>query len=138
MQLVSTMRFKKAEVGDTVMVPIPLVDRGRAEFTNAKAVVLQVDESGTYKLGTRHGILKQLYTRNQFSPCEQQFLAIDDVPQEREISLREAANADSMGHGQGFIKCTCSMFCNNNRCRCYKNQNVCNSRCKCGSACKNK
>ena len=30
MQLVSTMRFKKAEVGDTVMVPIPLVDRGRA------------------------------------------------------------------------------------------------------------
>ena len=121
MQLVSTMRFKKAEVGDTVMVPIPLVDRGRAEFTNAKAVVLKIDESGTYKLGTRHGILKQLYTRNQFNPCEQQFLSIDDVPQEREISLREAANADSMGHGQGFIKCTCSMFCNNIRCRCYKN-----------------
>ena len=127
------------EVGDTVMVPIPLVNRGRAEFTNSKAVVLKVDESGTYKLGMRHGILKRLYTRNQFTPCEQQFLSIDDVPQEREISLREAANAaDSMGHGQCFIKCTRSMFCNYNCCRCYKNQNVCNNRCKCSSACKNK
>ncbi|MPC96927.1 hypothetical protein E2C01_092209 [Portunus trituberculatus] len=48
MQLVSTMRFKKAEVGDTVMVPIPLVDRGRAQFNNAKAVVLKVNENGTY------------------------------------------------------------------------------------------
>ena len=138
MQLVSTMRFKKAEVGDSVMVPITLVDRGRAEFPNAKAVVLQVDDSGTCKLGTRHGILKQLYSRNQFTPCEQQFLSIDDVPQEKEISLREVANADSVGHGQGFIKCTCSMSCNNNRCKCFKNQNVCNSRCKCGSSCKNK
>ena len=138
MQQSSTMRFKKAEVGDSVMIPIPLVDRGRAEFPNAKAVVLQVEENGTYKLGTRHGVLKQLYTRNQFTPCEQQFVSIEDVPKEREISLREVANADSMGHGQGFIRCSCSTLCNNNRCKCYKNQNVCNSRCKCGFACKNK
>ena len=71
MQQSSTMRFKKAEVGDSVMIPIPIVDRGRAEFPNAKAVVLQVEENGTYKLGKRHGVLKQLYTRNQFTPCEQ-------------------------------------------------------------------
>ena len=38
-QLVSKMCFKKAEAGDTVM--IPPVDRGRAKFTNAKAVVLK-------------------------------------------------------------------------------------------------
>ena len=96
MQLASTMRFKKAEVGDSVMAPISLADRGRAKFPNLKAVVLQVDDSGTYKLGTRHGVWKQLYTRNQFTPCEQQFLFLDDVPKEREIGLREAANADSM------------------------------------------
>ena len=138
MQLVSTMRFKKAEVGDTVMVPIPLVDRGRAEFTNAKAIVLEVDESGSYKLGTRHRVLKQFYTRNQYTPCELQCLSVNDVPQEIQISLREVAKADSMGEGQGFVKCTCSTFCNNNCCRCYKNENICNSRCKCSSPCKNK
>ena len=46
------------------MVPIPLIDRGRAEFTNLKAVVIEVEESGMYKLGLVHGILKQLYARN--------------------------------------------------------------------------
>ncbi len=42
----STKRFKPAEVGDTVMVPIPDADRGRAEFRNAKAVVVSVEENG--------------------------------------------------------------------------------------------
>lgn len=35
----SVRRFKPAHVGDSVMVLVPLVDRGRAEFTNVKAVV---------------------------------------------------------------------------------------------------
>ncbi|XP_068221389.1 KRAB-A domain-containing protein 2-like [Palaemon carinicauda] len=47
-------------IGDTVMVPIPLVDRGRAEFANAKVI------------------------------------------KNREVSLRDVAIADSMGHGQGI------------------------------------
>ena len=38
----SLKRFPPAAVGDTVMVPIPDVDRGRAEFPNVKAVVIEV------------------------------------------------------------------------------------------------
>ena len=88
MNLVSIKRFKKAEVGGTVMVPIPLVDRGRGEFTNLKAVITEVEERGMYKLGSVHGILKQLYARKQFTSCEQHFITTDDVPKEKVLSLR--------------------------------------------------
>ncbi|XP_064094335.1 uncharacterized protein LOC135206770 [Macrobrachium nipponense] len=37
----SERRFQPAKVGGTVMVPVPLVDRGSAEFPNVKAVVFQ-------------------------------------------------------------------------------------------------
>lgn len=38
----SGKRFPPQEIGATVMVPIPDVDRGRAEFGNVKTVVLEV------------------------------------------------------------------------------------------------
>lgn len=67
------------------------------QFTDAKAVVLQVDKSGTDKCGRRCGVLKQLYARNQLTPFEQQFLSFDNVLQEREATFHEAANTDTMG-----------------------------------------
>jgi len=81
------------------------VDRGRAEFSNIKAVVVRIEDNGTYKLGTKHGLIKQLFTRNQFTPCVENFLDVTDVPisQEKEVSVREVAKLDSIGTGQGFI-----------------------------------
>jgi hypothetical protein len=38
----SSKRFPPAQIGDTVLVPIPEFDQGRAEFPNVMAVVLQV------------------------------------------------------------------------------------------------
>ncbi|XP_063884390.1 KRAB-A domain-containing protein 2-like [Scylla paramamosain] len=134
----SVKRFQPAKVGETVMVPVPLVDRGRAEFPNVKAVVFQALDNGTYKLGTKHGLLKQAYTRNQFTPCLEKFLSLDDVVQEREVSLREVAIAESMGQGQGFAKCSCTKSCMTRRCKCLKNSVLCNSRCKCSASCSNK
>ena len=134
----SVRRFKPAQTGDTVMVSVLLVDRGRAEFPNVKAVVFQALDNGTYKLGTKHGLLKQVYTRNQFTPCLEKFLSLDDVVQEREVSLREVAIAESMGQGQGFAKCSCTKSCMTRRCKCLKNSVLCNSRCKCSASCSNK
>ena len=39
----SAKRFKPAEVGDSVMVPIPDVDRGRADFLNLTGVVMEAN-----------------------------------------------------------------------------------------------
>ncbi|EDV19080.1 uncharacterized protein TRIADDRAFT_62470 [Trichoplax adhaerens] len=102
----SAKRFKPIAVGKTVMVPVPEVDRGRTDFRNITAVVMEVDEHAMYKLGTTSGILKQRYTRTQFMSCPAQFLQAEDVPN-NEVSLREVANANSLGSGQGFFKCNC-------------------------------
>ena len=87
----SAKRFKPAEVGNTVMVPISDVDRGRADFKNIKAIVLSVNGDGMYQLGTEFGTLDQMYSRNQFAPTIENFISIADVPENVTISLREAA-----------------------------------------------
>ena len=82
----STKRFKQANIGDTVMVPLPDVDRGKGDFRNIKAVVVAVEHNGTYKLGTKYGLLNSHYTRNQFTPClDHKFLEINDVQTEKDF-----------------------------------------------------
>ena len=66
MKKVSAAKLKEAQVHDSVLIPVPPVDRDRLEALNLFAIVLAVD-NGVYKLGTRTGVLDQSYTRNQFS-----------------------------------------------------------------------
>ena len=84
-----------------------LVDRGRAEFPNLRAVIISKEDGGLYKLGKHHGILNQHYTRNQFSPSGEQLMKTADLPRDKEVGLRKVANAEAMGSGRGFKKCLC-------------------------------
>ena len=138
MLIKSVERFAPALVGDTVMVPVPEVDRGRCEFRNIKAVVVDCQPNALYRLGTKSGLLKQAYSRNQFTPVKEKFLEVSDVPQDKEISLREAARGESVGNGQGFFKCGCKTGCITGRCKCKSNNVLCNSRCHNSLSCKNK
>ena len=61
--------------------PIPLVDRGRAEFPNLRAVIITKEDSGLYKLGTHYSILN---TRNIFSPSGEQLMKTADEPRDKE------------------------------------------------------
>ena len=93
----SAKRFKEAEVHDTVLVPIPDVDRGRCEYPNLKAIVLEAHPGGhLWKLGCMSGVLDQWYSRNQFQPTLEKFMNMDDVPMDKEISLRAAARLESI------------------------------------------
>ena len=50
-----------------MFVPVLDVDRGRADFRNIKAVVMEVDDSDNYKLRMKHGVYKvnlSLLSRN--------------------------------------------------------------------------
>ena len=50
-----------------MFMPILDVDRGRADFRNIKAVVMEVDDSDNYKLRMEHGVYKvnlSLLSRN--------------------------------------------------------------------------
>ena len=131
----SARRYKQAQVGDSVMVHLPEVDRGTCEFPNVHAVVLTINESGMYKLGIKIGQLKGVYSRNQFEPLPNPLMEVSDINMEVEIPLRTAANKQSQGGGQGFVKCGCTKTCQANNCKCKKANQFCNSRCHKGSNC---
>ena len=120
---------RRCKVGDSVMVHLPEVDRGRCEFPNFHAVVLSVNESGMYKLGTQQGELKGVYSRNQFEPLPTPLLSENMVNRDEEIPLRTAANKQAQGAGQGFSKCGCTKTYMANNCKCKRSAQVCNSRC---------
>nr|XP_022909463.1 SCAN domain-containing protein 3-like [Onthophagus taurus] len=77
-------------LGTTVRIPVPEVDRGRGDARNILAVVLQKTDDELYKIGTKQGVVKNRYSRQQFTVCRQELLKKEDVPQE--TTLRTVAN----------------------------------------------
>ncbi|GFV57031.1 hypothetical protein TNCV_2931541 [Trichonephila clavipes] len=60
----------------------------------------------------RDGRIKQLYSRNQFSICQQELISIEEVLN-IDTTLRSVATAQSCSNGQGFKKCSCKKkMCN--------------------------
>ena len=134
----SNKRFKPAQDGDNVNVPIPEVDRGRLDAPNFTAVVMEHDEeTGLCTLGTKAGKLDTQFSRNQFDLLGQKFLSTADVPDNVSIGVREAARLHSTTGGQGFFKCTCQTKCETKRCKCNRDGAKCNSRCHKNRSCQN-
>lgn len=80
-------------------LPIDPVDRPKIGHSNLMGVVMEVN-NGFYKVGTKNGVLPQLFTRNQLEPCENQFIELENVP-EAETSFRAAVGAESVTGTQG-------------------------------------
>ncbi|KAL4713280.1 hypothetical protein ACJJTC_018628 [Scirpophaga incertulas] len=118
-----------ARVMALVRIAVPEVDRGRGDARNIIGVVLTKTVDELYQIGTKNGILKQLYTSV--------LLDADDVLS-TEIALRSATNLQSTGTGQGFTKCICKKNCATARCLCFKNKVLCTSKCHSSLPCKNK
>lgn len=55
-----------ANIGDNVTIPIPDVDKGKGDLRNIIGVILQKNDEGLYKVGTKHGVLQKLYCRYYF------------------------------------------------------------------------
>ena len=128
--------FQQAKVGYTVLIRIPHIDKGRGDPRNVLAVVMFV-EGAFYKLGTEHGVLKQLYARSEFSILHEKLLTLSSVGTE-EKSLRTIASSQSLTGGQGYTRCNCTTKCTTNRCKCKNNKLLCNSKCHKSSSCCNK
>ena len=132
----SDKKFGEASVGTTVRVPVPEVDRGKGDHRSILGVVLESD-NGFYKIGTRSGVLKSKMVRSQFDTCREKIISSDEVP-DKEYAIRTIATSQSLGTGQGFFKCSCKQNCQTNRCKCFKNNVLCNSKCHNSSSCGNK
>ena len=89
-----------AKVGDTVTIPIPLVDRGRGDPRNLLGkIVSHEEEKDLFKIAVRYGILNGHYSRTQFEVCSQALLDENDINQQQSVSLREAAMENSRSGG---------------------------------------
>jgi transposase InsO family protein len=126
--------------GDNVTVPIPMVDRGRGDPRNIMGVIMDRDDNDMYRIAVRAGLLKGKYSRNQFDLCVQKLLKDTDVSKDQEVALRTAVQMESLCGGQGFVKCNCAGTgrCQSNRCKCFKANVKCNSRCHASLSCDNK
>ena len=59
----SAKQFASALVRDTIVVPIPDLDKGCCDYPNVKAVVLESHSDGhLWKLGCKAGVLDQCCT----------------------------------------------------------------------------
>ncbi|KAK7489972.1 hypothetical protein BaRGS_00018837 [Batillaria attramentaria] len=89
-------------------VCIPLVDRGKGDPRHLIGVIIDKNADDLYKIAVRNGLLKGRFSRNQFDVSKERFLTEDFVDLTKAISVRQAVIAESLGGGQGFVKCNCS------------------------------
>ncbi|GBM82049.1 hypothetical protein AVEN_56191-1 [Araneus ventricosus] len=133
----SKKKIPPAQIVDTVRIQVRDVDCGRTDGRNVLAFVVGIEDSDFYKLANKNGILKQLYTRNQFVICKEKLLSIDEISSQ-EISLREAAGANSRSGGQSCTRCHCKRKCSTTKCSCKSKGPLCNSKCHKSLSCCNK
>ncbi|XP_046987116.1 uncharacterized protein LOC124575152 [Schistocerca americana] len=115
----SQKQFPPTQICDNVRIQVPDVDRGHTGSQSVLAVVVGIEDSDFYKLTNKNSTLKQLYTCNQFIICKEKLLSVDEISFQ-EMSLREAAAANSRSGGQGYTRCHCKRKCSTNKCSCKK------------------
>jgi hypothetical protein len=101
----SNSRIPAVDIGTNVVVRVPDFDRGRLAPRNVLAVVVDVSSSGLYVLGTKEGLLEQLYAGNEFTAADNNFMEAHVVPS-GPISLQSASMITSASK-QGFVSCRC-------------------------------
>ncbi len=119
------------KVGDLVLVTVEGVDRGAADAKNILGYVIEKRHDG-FKVGCKVGIMDPVFQWNQLNKTELvSDWKIEDIPK-KELSIRSAVVALSVGHGQGVLKCGCKKACGG-KCSCLKAKQICNSRCHGGN-----
>lgn len=63
MKRTSNQKLPTVDKGCTVRVPVPNVDRGKGDARSTLGIVLDIVDDSYYRIGTRNGVLKQLYAR---------------------------------------------------------------------------
>ena len=76
----SNSKLPAVYIGTNVVVRVSDLDRGRLAPRNVLAVVVDVNSSGLYQLGTKEGLLERLYARNEFTTADNIFIEANDVP----------------------------------------------------------
>ena len=129
------------EVGTSVVMAMPKVDRGPLDPANIHAVITD-KKNDVYQLGTSAGTIKGWFPRSALRETNCGNTGEDGaVGTDRIVGLREAFRQQSLFGGQGMRQCSCrasAKHCTNNRCKCRKGGVLCTSRCHMSLPCVNK
>ena len=136
MEKQSVKKARVLNIGDNIILPIPVVDK-RSPFDppNLAGVITNGSEEGYYKIGTLAGTLDRSYLSTEIELSHSKFLLPKDVP-ETTVTLRQAILSSSLGKHR--LYCSCISGCGSNRCRCRRAKNTCNSKCHRKLSCHNK
>ena len=102
----SRITLQAGDEGDNVAIPVPMVDRGRGDPHNILGVIINRDDNDLYTIAVKQGLLKNKFTRNEFTICQQRLLTNSDVNTDDRISVHVALKKGPSG-GQGFARCNC-------------------------------
>ncbi|RNA38810.1 KRAB-A domain-containing 2-like [Brachionus plicatilis] len=129
----------EVSTGDYVALPIPDVDRGLCEARNLICRIVDIDyDKSLYELACEAAVLDTMFARNSFDLVKDCSVEVE-VRLDKKLSVRQAVKEQSIGGGQGILKCNCTEGCLTNRCSCKKAGLLCNSRCHgANDSCKNK
>ena len=111
-------KLSPASVGDCVAVFTSEFDRGKADPPNIIGIITAVDENNKYTVTTSVGIIKDKLERNCFEILKYKAPEIKDAPNVF-LSMREIITLQSVGDGQGFVRCNCKLKCDSMRCKCF-------------------
>ncbi|KAL4713359.1 hypothetical protein ACJJTC_016827 [Scirpophaga incertulas] len=135
----SSKKFKDIDIGTTVLVEVPKVDRGPLDSKNIAGKILE-KRNELFRVGTPFGIISDWIPRNAVLSSPNTIIS-GDIPQIT-LPLRTIAAKCSSFGGQGIKQCNCKDFknkqCVSNRCNCKKAKVLCNSRCHKSLTCSNK
>jgi len=120
-------RLPAVDIGTNVVVRVPDLDRGRLAPRNVLAVVVDVNSSGLYLLGTKEGLLERLYARNEFTTADNNFIAAQDLSSSSP-SLQSASMITS-GSKQGSVSRHCKRYCIDKKRKCHSKNIKCKSKC---------
>ncbi|XP_033222420.1 uncharacterized protein LOC117176314 [Belonocnema kinseyi] len=109
-------------VGDSIRLFVPAVDRGLLDFSNIFRIVTRLENS-VYQIGTKDGLLKGWFPRTEIQISKTSVIELTDIHKVGVLSLQEAATKQSVSGGQCCPWFKAGILCNS---RCHKSSPCCN------------
>ena len=129
---IKTVHYK---LGEAVTVKVPPQDRGPCDLNRVPGIIVETN-NGFHKIKTQYGVLKTQYRTDELERCRS--LSTDEGWGNDEIiTLREAARRFDRREEEVSV-CKCKSGCGNKKCRCFKQNLKCTTRCHSGQNCTNK
>ena len=118
------------------VVRVPPQDRGPCDLSRVPGVISKA--SGEfYKIRTEYGLLSRQFRSDELEKYDT-VTAKSEINSEdlSVITLREAAKRFNSRENEVSV-CKCKSGCNTNRCKCFKSNVKCSTRCHGGNQCTN-